>query len=233
MLQGFGVTDGSLTKQFLKFPTVVERTLHLRDQFVGNVDRQSTPFDSDIEDVTGVPFTFHAGFTVFTDTRAPTQAERADSRRPKTGSLILEPLLDFCRGFFRSSHTVRMTHSLRTVNKILTCDVVSTRYEFRDRNYLGDAMSSQSNEVELIRVPGGINAESIMLALRGRGIPARAQGEIVGAIYGLTLDGLGERSIFVPEEYLEEARSILDAGEHGDLIVGDNCAVDGEESDET
>ena len=94
-------------------------------------------------------------------------------------------------------------------------------------------MSSQSKEVELIKVPGGINAESIMLALRGRGIPARAQGEVVGAIYGLTLDGLGERSIFVPEEYLEEARSILDAGEHGDLIVGDNYAVDAKESDET
>jgi hypothetical protein len=88
-------------------------------------------------------------------------------------------------------------------------------------------MSSQSNEVELIRVPGGINAESIVTALRGRGIPARSRGEAVGAIYGLTLDGLGEVSIFVPEEYVDEARSILEAGEHGDLLLGENDAVDG------
>ncbi len=92
-------------------------------------------------------------------------------------------------------------------------------------------MSSQSNEVELIRVPGGINAESIVLALRGRGIPARAHGEAVGTIYGLTLDGLGEKAILVPEEYLEEARSILDAGEHGELLLGENDSVDGNESE--
>ena len=87
-------------------------------------------------------------------------------------------------------------------------------------------MSSQSKEVELVRVPGGINAESIVTALRGRGIPVRAHGEAVGAIYGLTLDGLGEVSLFVPEEYVEEARSILAAGEHGDLLLGDNEAED-------
>jgi hypothetical protein len=83
-------------------------------------------------------------------------------------------------------------------------------------------MSSESDEVELIRVPGGVNAESIIMALRGRGIPARFQGEAVGAIYGLTLDGLGEVSIFVNAENLEEAKSILAAGEHGDLFLRDN-----------
>ena len=87
-------------------------------------------------------------------------------------------------------------------------------------------MSPQPNEVELIRVPGGINAESIVAALHGRGIPSRLQGEILGAIYGLTLDGLGEVSIFVPGEYLEEAKSILAAGEHGDLLLSDSEAVD-------
>ena len=83
-------------------------------------------------------------------------------------------------------------------------------------------MLLESKEVELIRIPGGINAESIVTSLRGRGIPARAQGESIGKIYGLTLDGLGEVSIFVPEECLEEARSILAAGEHGDLLIGDD-----------
>jgi Putative prokaryotic signal transducing protein len=92
-------------------------------------------------------------------------------------------------------------------------------------------MSSQSNEVKLIRVPGGINAESIVAALHGRGIPARSYGEIVGEIYGLTLDGLGEVTIAVPEEYLEEARSILAAGEHGDLLLGENDPVEEPDSD--
>jgi hypothetical protein len=90
-------------------------------------------------------------------------------------------------------------------------------------------MPSQSNEVVLIRVPGGINAESIVTSLRGRGIPARSHGEAVGPIYGLTLDGLGEVSIFVPEEYLEEAKSVLAAGEHGDLLLSDSDATDEEE----
>jgi hypothetical protein len=90
-------------------------------------------------------------------------------------------------------------------------------------------MALQSNEVELIRIRGGINAESIVAALRGRGIPVRTRGEAVGAIYGLTLDGLGEVSVFVPVEHLEEARSILAAGEHGDLLLGDNDPVNEQE----
>ena len=87
-------------------------------------------------------------------------------------------------------------------------------------------MPSLPREVELIRVPGGINAESIVAALHGSGIPARAHGEAVGAIYGLTLDGLGEVSIFVPEDHVEQARTVLAAGEHGDLLLSDNDAVD-------
>ncbi|MBP1623209.1 MAG: putative prokaryotic signal transducing protein [Acidobacteria bacterium] len=87
-------------------------------------------------------------------------------------------------------------------------------------------MSSQSNEVKLVRVLGGITAESIVAALRGSGIPSRMQGEAVGVIYGLTLDGLGEVSIYVPEEFLEEARSVLAAGEHGDLLLGESDPMD-------
>lgn len=93
-------------------------------------------------------------------------------------------------------------------------------------------MSSQSNEVKLMRVPGGINAESIVAALRGRGISAHIHGEIVGEIYGLTLDGLGEVSIFVPEECLEDAKSIIAAGEHGDLMLDDSEAIDGMKPDD-
>jgi hypothetical protein len=92
-------------------------------------------------------------------------------------------------------------------------------------------MSLSSNTVELIKVPGGINAESMIAALRGRGIPVSTRGEALGSIYGLTLDGLGEISIRVPEEFLEEAKSILAAGEHGDLLLGDGEPTDEESSD--
>ncbi len=88
-------------------------------------------------------------------------------------------------------------------------------------------MPIQPGDVKLVRVPGGINAESLLAALRGRGIPARFHGEPVGAIYGLTLDGLGEVSIFVPEEYLEQAKAVLAAGEHGDLLLEEEDAVNG------
>jgi hypothetical protein len=109
-------------------------------------------------------------------------------------------------------------------------DVWLRRSRFRDIRVLlsvapkleEEPMASDSNEVELTRVPGGMNARSIVAALNGRGIPARSQGEAVGEIYGLTLDGLGEVSIYVPKEFLEEAKSILAAAEHGDLVLGDD-----------
>lgn len=82
-------------------------------------------------------------------------------------------------------------------------------------------MENDSAEIELIRVPGGITAEVILAALRGNGIDARARGEIIGKVYGLTLDGLGETTILVPESQLEKARAVLEAGDHGALLVGD------------
>lgn len=91
-------------------------------------------------------------------------------------------------------------------------------------------MSQILDEAELIRVSGGINAESLIAALRGNGIPVSAHGEALGAIYGLTLDGLGEVSIRVPKEYLEEARLILAAGEQGDLQLKENDSIEDEES---
>lgn len=92
-------------------------------------------------------------------------------------------------------------------------------------------MSSEPREVKLVRVQGGFTAESILAALRGSGIPARMQGEPVGVVYRLTLDGLGEVTIFVPEEFLEEAKAVLAAGEHGDLLLRDGDSVDGIEPD--
>ena len=87
-------------------------------------------------------------------------------------------------------------------------------------------MTYADDEAELVRIPGGINAEAVLTALRGRGIPARLTGEIAGPILGLTLDGLGERTILVPKEKLEEAQALLDAAEDGTLELGENDPVD-------
>jgi hypothetical protein len=92
-------------------------------------------------------------------------------------------------------------------------------------------MSALSKEVELIRIPGGINAEALITALHGHGIPARYHGEAVGAIYGLTLDGLGEVRILVPEEFLEKAKSVLEAGELGDLLLDDGDVIESASED--
>jgi hypothetical protein len=74
-------------------------------------------------------------------------------------------------------------------------------------------------EVELLRLQGRINAEPVLAALRASGIPCRLQGEALGSVYGLTLDGLGEVAILVPAEHAEAARALLEAGAAGDLAV--------------
>jgi hypothetical protein len=78
---------------------------------------------------------------------------------------------------------------------------------------------AQQGEVELLRVPGRITAEPILAALRANGIPCRLQGEALGSVYGLTLDGLGEVAILVPAGHAAAATALLDAGAAGDLAV--------------
>jgi len=82
-------------------------------------------------------------------------------------------------------------------------------------------MDDAPGEVEILRTLGGVNADTIVAALRGNGIPARAHGEAIGRVYALTMDGLGEVSILVPAEYAEQAREVLAAAELGTLELSD------------
>jgi hypothetical protein len=84
-------------------------------------------------------------------------------------------------------------------------------------------------EVELIRVSGKIAAEPILAALRANGIPARAHGEAAGELYGLTLDGMGEVTIFVLASQLDAARELLKAADLGELRLGDDLPGGGEQ----
>jgi len=85
-------------------------------------------------------------------------------------------------------------------------------------------MSGSDAEVEVLRVQGAINAEPILSALRANGIPARARGEALGSVYGLTLDGLGEVAILVAAEHEAAARELLAAGEREELRVSEDEA---------
>jgi hypothetical protein len=84
-----------------------------------------------------------------------------------------------------------------------------------------EVTATPSEEVELIRMPGFSSAEPILAVLRANGIPARTSGEAVGRVYGFTLNGLGEVTIFVPEEFAEQARELLAAGEQHTLELDD------------
>lgn len=77
-------------------------------------------------------------------------------------------------------------------------------------------------EVEVLTVDGRINAEPIVAALRAHGIPARLAGEALGSVYGLTLDGLGEVKVLVPEPYAEAAKDLLARAEAGHLRVSED-----------
>jgi hypothetical protein len=134
MFQSFGVANGRLVKQVLKFPTIVERPLNIGHEFIRDIDRESPPLHSDVQDMAGVLFPLQAGLAAITDAGAPAKAERAQSGRPKIYGLIPEPLFHVCGRFFWSSHDVYVPHSTRTVKRILSNAVIAVVYEFRDRN---------------------------------------------------------------------------------------------------
>jgi len=134
MLQSCGVADGRLIKQFLKFPAVVKRSLHIGYEFVRNIYGESFSLHSDIQEMAGVFLPFQAGFAMPTDAGAPTQTQRAQSSRPEIRGLIPEPLFNVCGRFFLGWHVVCMPYSLRNVKIFLTNAVEAVIYEFRDRN---------------------------------------------------------------------------------------------------
>jgi len=61
----------------------------------------------------------------------------------------------------------------------------------------------------LLMKTDSVEAEIIREKLEGAGIPVVIQQEAIGKITGLTVDGLGEAEILVPEEFLEVAKEII------------------------
>src|SRR5262245_36716519 len=77
----------------------------------------------------------------------------------------------------------------------------------------------QSNYVVVSTVQGPLEEGQIRSFLEAAGIPTVIQGEAVGKVYGITVDGLGARQILVPSELAEAARDLLDRADHGDLEI--------------
>jgi len=59
-------------------------------------------------------------------------------------------------------------------------------------------------------------AQIIRARLEDHGIPAALSYESAGIVYGLTVDGLGEVRILVPESLYEQARAVLAASGHAE-----------------
>ncbi|MFC2010078.1 putative signal transducing protein [Chloroflexota bacterium] len=71
-------------------------------------------------------------------------------------------------------------------------------------------MNEESNFVVITKVQGDIIANVLKTHLESEGIPVILEYESLGKVYGITVDGLGEVRILVPQECAEEAKSIIE-----------------------
>ena len=74
---------------------------------------------------------------------------------------------------------------------------------------------SRSDLVVICTVQGELAAAVIKSHLESEGIPVLMKSESAGRVYGLTVDGLGQVSILVPQEFAEEAKHIIEPQEIG------------------
>jgi len=67
----------------------------------------------------------------------------------------------------------------------------------------------KSGFVVIQKVQGELTAQVMKTHLENEGIPVMLKYESAGIVYGLTVDGLGQVRILVPQEFAEEAKEIL------------------------
>lgn len=97
-------------------------------------------------------------------------------------------------------------------------------------------MNWGSEPVLLVRVYDPVEADIIAAKLRSAGIECLSRYEALSVVYGLTVDGFGQRDIMVRAEDLEEAQAALETDEmpeaawsdRGDPDEGDSEAGDPE-----
>lgn len=81
--------------------------------------------------------------------------------------------------------------------------------------------SKQPGMVEVCVTSGLLQAEIIKGKLEVNDIPVLLEYESLGPVMGLTVDGLGQVRVMVPEDKAEMARAVLEATEENDDIDSD------------
>jgi hypothetical protein len=76
-------------------------------------------------------------------------------------------------------------------------------------------VADKSNFVVISTVQGELVANVIKSHLESEGVPVLLEYESVGRVYGLTVDGLAQVRILVPQELAGEARQIIEPRESG------------------
>ena len=79
------------------------------------------------------------------------------------------------------------------------------------------SIKSTGDKLSVITIARQIEAQIIKGRLESEGIPVLLSYESAGLVYGLTIDGLGEVKVMVPEHLAKEAKSLLDTNQ------GQNC----------
>ena len=74
-------------------------------------------------------------------------------------------------------------------------------------------MAEDTDYVVITRVQGEIVANILKSHLENEGIPVFLRYESAGRVYGLTVDGLGEVSILVPQKLAEDAKRVIEPRE--------------------
>ncbi len=64
--------------------------------------------------------------------------------------------------------------------------------------------------VTVCTASGQLQAQVFKTKLESAGIPVLLDYESLGVVLGITVDGLGEVRVMVPEDLAEEARALLD-----------------------
>lgn len=72
---------------------------------------------------------------------------------------------------------------------------------------------SAEEQLVTVCISRQLEAQIIKGRLESEGIPVLLSYESAGLVYGLTVDGIGEVRVMVPESLEKEARAILDAAD--------------------
>ncbi len=71
-------------------------------------------------------------------------------------------------------------------------------------------VAKESHFIVIRKVQGQETASIIRAHLESEGIPVLLKYESASLIYGITVDGIGEVKILVPQELADEARQIIE-----------------------